>query len=238
MPISAPASATPATASTARSSGAPTRPKSAASRAGGEVPGRGKAPRLRHPGTLRARFMTRVFRAGGVGRCRAFGGCLTSSEAADVDSRRRAQLARAATPFATCLTDAEWALAELSLPATPRRGRPRRWPMRLLLDAMLCVLRTGCAWPGRRRPSVSRSSGARPASAASPCSRAGGVWNGPSPGPAAATASPATTRPQPAPLSPSSSAPPPWSSSGDWSDRYDAGSGLRRKPGILIGPVS
>jgi transposase len=58
----------------------------------------------------------------------------------------RAQLARAATPYASCLTDAEWALAEPLLPPPAPRGRPRRWPMRFLLDAILYVLRTGCAW--------------------------------------------------------------------------------------------
>ena len=31
-------------------------------------------------------------------------------------------------------------------PAPARTGRPRRWPMRHILDAILDVLRTGCAW--------------------------------------------------------------------------------------------
>jgi len=39
----------------------------------------------------------------------------------------RAQLAQPAEPYATCLTDAEWAT-------------------RLLLEAIFYVLRTGCAW--------------------------------------------------------------------------------------------
>jgi putative transposase len=58
----------------------------------------------------------------------------------------RAQLARPADPYATCLTDAEWAIARAFLPPPACRGRPRRWAMRLLLDAILYVLRTGCAW--------------------------------------------------------------------------------------------
>jgi transposase len=57
----------------------------------------------------------------------------------------RAQLAREACPYATCLTDAEWALVAPFLPVPARTGRPRRWPMRSILDAILYVLRTGCA---------------------------------------------------------------------------------------------
>ena len=58
----------------------------------------------------------------------------------------RAQLARDPGAYATSLTDAEWALVAPMLPAPATTGRPRRWPMRRLLDAMLHVLRTGCAW--------------------------------------------------------------------------------------------
>ena len=58
----------------------------------------------------------------------------------------RAQLARAAEPYATCLTDAEWELAKPFLPPDAACGRRRRWPMRILLDGVLYVLRTGCAW--------------------------------------------------------------------------------------------
>src|SRR5215218_418061 len=58
----------------------------------------------------------------------------------------RAELARRAEPYATCLTDAEWAIAEAFPPPPSPRGRPRRWPMRPLLDAILYVPRTGCAW--------------------------------------------------------------------------------------------
>jgi transposase len=58
----------------------------------------------------------------------------------------RAELARRSQPYATCLTDAEWQIAEAFLPASAPYGRPRRWSMRALLDGMLYVLRTGCAW--------------------------------------------------------------------------------------------
>ena len=62
----------------------------------------------------------------------------------------RAQLARDAHPYATSLTDAEWAIVAPFLPEPARTGRPRRWPMRLIVDAILYVLRTGGAW--RHRP--------------------------------------------------------------------------------------
>jgi len=48
----------------------------------------------------------------------------------------RAQLARPVEPYATCLTDAEWAIAQAFLPLPSPRGRPRRWAMRLLLDTV------------------------------------------------------------------------------------------------------
>ena len=56
------------------------------------------------------------------------------------------QLARDPAPYATSLTDAEWALVAPFLPTPARTGRPWRWPMRLILDAILYVLRTGGAW--------------------------------------------------------------------------------------------
>lgn len=58
----------------------------------------------------------------------------------------RAELARESLPYATCLSDAEWALVAPILPAPAAAGRPRRWPMRLIFDGILYVLRTGCAW--------------------------------------------------------------------------------------------
>ena len=48
----------------------------------------------------------------------------------------RAQLARGSLPYATCLTDGEWAPVAPFLPVPARRGRPRGWPMRLVLDAI------------------------------------------------------------------------------------------------------
>ena len=58
----------------------------------------------------------------------------------------RAQLARDAIPYATSLTDIEWAVVAPFMPAPAKVGRPRRWPMRLVMDGVLYVLRAGCAW--------------------------------------------------------------------------------------------
>jgi len=47
------------------------------------------------------------------------------------------------------LTDAEWAVVEPLLPARtshPRGGRPEKHPRRDIVDAILYVVRTGCAW--------------------------------------------------------------------------------------------
>ncbi|WP_231598855.1 transposase [Corynebacterium occultum] len=45
------------------------------------------------------------------------------------------------------LTDAEWALLAPLLPAPPRRGRPRTWGIRSLLNGIFFRIRTGCPWP-------------------------------------------------------------------------------------------
>lgn len=58
----------------------------------------------------------------------------------------RAQVARSSDAYATSLTDAEWSVVAPFLPAPARTGRPRRWPMRAVVDAILYVLRTGGAW--------------------------------------------------------------------------------------------
>jgi transposase len=44
------------------------------------------------------------------------------------------------------LTDAPWALIELLLPAPNSGGRPEKHPRRDIVDAILYVVRTGCAW--------------------------------------------------------------------------------------------
>jgi putative transposase len=46
------------------------------------------------------------------------------------------------------LTDAQWQLIAPYLPANRpgRRGRPRIWPVRRIVEAILYLDRTGCAW--------------------------------------------------------------------------------------------
>ena len=58
----------------------------------------------------------------------------------------RAKFAREHLPYATSLSDAEWALVAPLLPAPATTGRPWRWSLRAVLDGILYVLRTGCAW--------------------------------------------------------------------------------------------
>ena len=43
------------------------------------------------------------------------------------------------------LSDAEWAILAALLPPPGPRGRPRKWPERLVADAVFYVLRSGCA---------------------------------------------------------------------------------------------
>lgn len=44
------------------------------------------------------------------------------------------------------LTDAQWALLEPLLPAPATTGRPRRWPLRGLIDGVRARTRMGCPW--------------------------------------------------------------------------------------------
>jgi putative transposase len=46
------------------------------------------------------------------------------------------------------LTDAQWQVIAAQLPAERpgRRGRPRIWPLRRIIEAILYLDRTGCAW--------------------------------------------------------------------------------------------
>jgi transposase len=58
----------------------------------------------------------------------------------------RAELARENLPYASSLTDAEWALIARLPPDPSRTGRPWRWSLRAILDGIRSVLRTGYAW--------------------------------------------------------------------------------------------
>jgi putative transposase len=50
------------------------------------------------------------------------------------------------TSYPSDLSDAEWACVQRYVPPMSRRGRPRRHPLRRILDALFYVLRTSCPW--------------------------------------------------------------------------------------------
>jgi len=58
----------------------------------------------------------------------------------------RKQHSRTGLRYGSDLTDAEWTLLAPAMPATARTGRPRRWAMREIMDAIFYVLRAGCPW--------------------------------------------------------------------------------------------
>jgi transposase len=58
----------------------------------------------------------------------------------------RERYSRTCPRYETDLTDAEWAVIEPHLPPVRRRGRPRSWPLREILNGIFYVLRGGVAW--------------------------------------------------------------------------------------------
>ena len=48
--------------------------------------------------------------------------------------------------YSTDLSDAEWECLEPHIPAPNKRGRPRAHTAREILDAVFCVLKSGCPW--------------------------------------------------------------------------------------------
>ena len=58
----------------------------------------------------------------------------------------RAQYARADLALPSDLTDNEWALLEPFLPPPSHVGRPRKWPLRRIVEAILYLLRGGLPW--------------------------------------------------------------------------------------------
>ena len=44
------------------------------------------------------------------------------------------------------LSDEEWIILEPLLSRTERRGRPPKWPLRHVADAVFYLLRSGCSW--------------------------------------------------------------------------------------------
>ena len=58
----------------------------------------------------------------------------------------RSQYRREELRYASDLTDAEWRVLARLMPARRRVGRPRRVALRLVMDAILYILATGCQW--------------------------------------------------------------------------------------------
>ena len=58
----------------------------------------------------------------------------------------RAHYARAGLALPSDLTDAEWAVLEPFFPPPSFVGRPRKWPMRRIVEAILYLLRGGLPW--------------------------------------------------------------------------------------------
>jgi putative transposase len=58
----------------------------------------------------------------------------------------RAQYSRAELASPSDLTDAEWALLEPFVPPASHVGRPRKWPLRRIVEAILYLLRGGLPW--------------------------------------------------------------------------------------------
>jgi len=58
----------------------------------------------------------------------------------------RRQYRREDLRYASDMTAAEWALIEPHLPAAKPLGRPRRVPLRAVLEALLFLLRTATPW--------------------------------------------------------------------------------------------
>jgi putative transposase len=55
-------------------------------------------------------------------------------------------MARQRLPYPTDLTDEEWQLLKPLLPPAKSGGRPRKYPLREVINGIQYVLRAGCAW--------------------------------------------------------------------------------------------
>lgn len=49
-------------------------------------------------------------------------------------------------PYPSDMTDAEWSILEPHLPPARNDVRPRKYPMREIVNAMRYLQRTGCSW--------------------------------------------------------------------------------------------
>jgi transposase len=62
------------------------------------------------------------------------------------DDTTRAQYARDTRRLPSSMSDEEWAVLGPLLPARSKLGRPAKWPLRTIMDAILFILRGGVAW--------------------------------------------------------------------------------------------
>src|SRR5260370_5507084 len=69
----------------------------------------------------------------------------------------RAQYRRDELPYASSTRAAEWAQIAALLPPPRRLGRPRRHDVRMIVDAILYLLWTGCQWRALPREFPPRS---------------------------------------------------------------------------------
>jgi len=58
----------------------------------------------------------------------------------------RAEYQRGGLRYASDMTDAEWALIARRMPARRHLGRPREVDLRMIVQAILFILSTGCQW--------------------------------------------------------------------------------------------
>ncbi len=49
--------------------------------------------------------------------------------------------------YSTDMTDGEWSVFQRYFPRKKKQGRPMEHPRRTIVNAILYVLRAGCAWP-------------------------------------------------------------------------------------------
>ena len=58
----------------------------------------------------------------------------------------RKQYRRDGLRYASDTSGMEWILLSELLPQRSRTGRPPKWPLRTIMDAILYILATGCQW--------------------------------------------------------------------------------------------
>src|SRR3954462_5804446 len=85
----------------------------------------------------------------------------------------REQYSRTSARYETDLTDPEWAIIEPHMPPPAKRGRPRDWTFREVINGVFYVLRGGIPWrlmPPARPPGQRSIAGSRLGATAG-CSR-------------------------------------------------------------------